>query len=125
MFYDSGNLGLASASANGLMSAADKQKLDGMSGDLKRLGWGIIGSNGTTIGKSDSVIGAAHNGTGKYDIQHTIGHSRYIVQATVDTNGTQFGYASVSNRSGSWFTIRTADDSTLNDFSFAFQIFEY
>ena len=79
MFYDSGNLGPASASADGLMSAADKQKLDSLSS--ARRCCGIIDSNGT-FGGAAGVVSVTKQGPGKYMVTHNFNTLAYAVVAT-------------------------------------------
>lgn len=77
--YDTGNLGPATASADGLMSAADKQKLDTLSS--QRRCCGIIDSNGT-FGGAAGVVSVTKQGPGKYMVTHNFNSIKYAVVAT-------------------------------------------
>lgn len=77
--YCDANLGPASASADGLMTAADKQKLDSLSS--ARRCCGIIDSNGT-FGGAAGIVSVTKQGAGKYMVTHNFNSIKYAVVAT-------------------------------------------
>lgn len=126
--YHSGNLGPATDAVNGLMSAEDKAKLDGISeGGMKLLGAGVVSGGGIIMKKKGVVTNASQaGGTGYYRVFHTIGHTNYEVQATAKLTGNiNGGHVSVVSRTTNYFEVWTADDASANDLSFFFQIYEF
>ena len=127
-FYHTGNLAPATAAAAGLMSAADKTKLDGIAdGGMKLLGAGVVdGASGGLSKKKGAVTMASRvSGAGNYRVMHNIGHTNYEVHATcMAINGTG-GHATIVSKSANYFDVWTADDETRNDLSFFFQIYEF
>lgn len=75
--WDSGNLGPATASANGLMSAADKQKLDG----APRMIWGSVAADGRKVRGGN--FSSYKNGN-YIEITHNLGTTEYAVVATAN-----------------------------------------
>lgn len=126
--YHSGNLGAATSSAAGLMSAADKAKLDGIAaGGMKLLGAGVFDGVGASIVKKTGCVtgGYRANGTGYYRIAHNINHLNYEVQATCSPTSGRNGYVSIRSKTATYFDVYTGDDETENDISFFFQIYEF
>lgn len=125
--YHDGNLGEATSSAAGLMSAADKTKLDGIAaGGMKLLGAGVFDFNSLQLSKKTGcVLSGYRNGVGNYRISHNIGHTNYEVQATCSPTNGHNGYASIRSKTATYFDVYTGDDQTENDLSFFFQIYEF
>lgn len=125
--YHSGNLGPATAASNGLMSAADKAKLDGIGeGGMKLLGAGVVDGAGQLQKKNGLVTHAIRSGgTGYFRVFHTVGHTNYEVQATCVQYNNSNGYVSIRGKTASYFDVWTADDDSVNDVSFFFQIYEF
>ena len=127
-FYHTGNLAPATAAAAGLMSAADKTKLDGIAdGGMKLLGAGVVnGTSGELNKKKGAVTMASRvSGAGNYRVMHNIGHTNYEVHATCMAIGGTGGHATIVSKSTNYFDVWTADDETRNDLSFFFQIYEF
>ncbi|SUE33683.1 hypothetical protein [Rikenella microfusus] len=127
-FYHTGNLSPATAAAAGLMSAADKTKLDGIAdGGMKLLGAGVVnGTSGELNKKKGAVTMASRvSGAGNYRVMHNIGHTNYEVHATCMAIGGTGGHATIVSKSTNYFDVWTADDETRNDLSFFFQIYEF
>ena len=126
--YHSGNLGAATASAAGLMSAADKAKLDAIpSGGMRLLGAGVYDGPGNQMVKKTGVVlsGTRAGGTGYFRITHNIGNTNYEVQATCSAEGGSNGYVSVRSKTATYFDVYTGDDDSPNDLRFFFQIYEF
>lgn len=126
--YHSGNLGAATASAAGLMSAADKAKLDAIpSGGMRLLGAGVYDGPGNKMVKKTGVVlsGTRAGGTGYFRITHNIGNTNYEVQATCSAEGGSNGYVSVRSKTATYFDVYTGDDDSPNDLRFFFQIYEF
>lgn len=126
--YHSGNLGDATSSAAGLMSAADKTKLDGIAaGGMKLLGAGVFDITNFSLLKKTGCVqsGYKSGGTGYYRISHNIGHTNYEVQATCSPTSGRNGYVSIRSKTANYFDVYTGDDETENDLSFFFQIYEF
>ena len=127
-FYHTGNLAPATASAAGLMSATDKAKLDGIAeGGMKLLGAGVVDAAAGSLTKKKGAVTHAirSGGTGYFRVFHTINHTNYEVQATCVQYGSSNGYASIRAKTATYFDVWTADDETVNDVSFFFQIYEF
>lgn len=125
--YCDGNLGPATAASAGLMSAADKAKLDGIGeGGMKLLGAGVVDGAGQLQKKNGLVTHAIRSGgTGYFRVFHTVGHTNYEVQATCVQYNNSNGYVSIRAKTASYFDVWTADDDSVNDVSFFFQIYEF
>lgn len=126
--YTSANLGAATSSAAGLMSAADKAKLDGIAaGGMKLLGAGVFDITNFSLSKKTGCVQSGYRagGTGYYRISHNIGHTNYEVQATCSPTKGKPGYASLRAKTATYFDVYTGDDQTENDLSFFFQIYEF
>ena len=126
--YTSGNLGAATASAAGLMSATDKAKLDAIpSGGMKLLGAGVFDGPGNQMVKKTGVVlsGTRAGGTGYFRITHNIGNTNYEVQATCSAEGGGNGYVSIRSKTATYFDVYTGDDDSPNDLRFFFQIYEF
>lgn len=125
--YHSGNLGEATSSAAGLMSAADKAKLDGIAaGGMKLLGAGVFDGINFKLSKQTGCVSTGgRSAVGNYRIMHNIGHTNYEVQATCSPTNGHNGYASIRSKTATYFDVYTGDDQTENDLSFFFQIYEF
>ena len=126
--YHDGNLKAATASAAGLMSAADKAKLDAIpSGGMRLLGAGVYDGPGNQMVKKTGVVlsGTRAGGTGYFRITHNIGNTNYEVQATCSAGGGSNGYVSVRSKTATYFDVYTGDDDSPNDLRFFFQIYEF
>ena len=124
--YLEGDLGPASASVAGLMSAADKQKLDNIpTGGMKLLGAGVVEADGGVKNKTGLIASIVKSGTGLYRIYHGIGNTNYEVMATGIVSNNNRGYPVLAAKTSGYFDIRTADDSSDNDAGFFFQVFEF
>ena len=126
--YHSGNLGAATASAAGLMSATDKAKLDAIpSGGMRLLGAGVYDGPGNQMVKKTGVVlsGTRAGGTGYFRITHNIGNTNYEVQATCSAEGGSNGYVSIRSKTATYFDVYTGDDDSPNDLRFFFQIYEF
>lgn len=80
--YDSGNLTAATTSANGLMSAADKQKLDRIGDGVTSKCCGRVNSDGGFVG-GFGCAGSVRIEKGKYRVYHNMGHTNYAVTVTM------------------------------------------
>lgn len=125
--YNSSNLGEATSSAAGLMSAADKAKLDGIAaGGMKLLGAGVFDGINFKLSKQTGCVSTGgRSAVGNYRIMHNIGHTNYEVQATCSPTNGHNGYASIRSKTATYFDVYTGDDQTENDLSFFFQIYEF
>ncbi|HJE87622.1 hypothetical protein [Rikenella microfusus] len=124
-FYHTGNLTPATASAAGLMSAADKTKLDGIAdGGMKLLGAGVVDGAGQLKKRMCLLqmlfIPEVPDISG-FSILSTIPITRYRLPAKQHNGGN--GYASIRAKTATYFDVWTADDETANDVSFFFQIY--
>lgn len=125
-FWHSGNLGLATASADGLMAAADKRKLDGITtGGMKLLGAGVVEAEGSLKNKTGLITSLTKPRIGLYRIYHNIGNTNYEVMATGIVSNNNRGYPVLAAKTSGYFDIRTADDASDNDAGFFFQVFEF
>lgn len=129
--YCDGNLFPATQTTTGLMSAADKKKLDGLGSDnlgLSLVGWVEVDQYGAIIRKGGNISKVSKASTeGRYVVYHYLGHGNYIVQATAQTRGsaTIKGFAHISDKNKDTFLVHTADDAQPNDLGFVLQIYTF
>lgn len=129
--YHTGNLFPATQTTTGLMSAADKKKLDGLGSDnlgLSLVGWVEVDQYGAIIRKGGNISKVSKASTeGRYVVYHYLGHGNYIVQATAQTRGsaTIKGFAHISDKNNDTFLVHTADDAQPNDLGFVLQIYTF
>lgn len=121
---DSANY-LATALRNGLMSSADKIKLDAF--DETIIGTGSVLADGTKLTQRKINFTSSRTGQGNYLITHNLGFSNYGVSGSSvngNTPGTGRMKVSVFNRTNVSCTLEVSDDSTTNDADFAFMLFK-
>lgn len=124
--YHSGNLVPATTTANGLMSAADKTKLDGLS--MRVLASGKIGKIGgfvKKIGPYANQLGAPQPTTaGVYRITHNFGDAAYttIITPCERYEGTWSLSASVVAEMPTYIEINITENEYLKNSSFNFMI---
>lgn len=126
--YHTGNLFPATQTTTGLMSAADKKKLDGLgTNTLQIIGWGRITS---TAGKVDcsEIIGSVYRiDVGLYQINISNPNNwNYMVQATIESGSSSdyYGSASVAYRLGTQFAVRTTVGPNVSNMTFSFVIYK-
>ena len=116
---------LATALRNGLMSSADKQKLDDF--DETIIGTGSVLGDGTKVTQRKINFTSTRLGVGSYLITHNLGFANYGVSgSSVTGNAPGSGRMKVSvyNRTNISCGLEVSDDNSLNDADFAFMLFK-
>ena len=126
--YCDGNLFPATQTTTGLMSAADKKKLDGLgTNTLQIIGWGRITSAGDKVDCSEIIESVYKINVGIYQINISNPNNwNYIVQATIESGSSSnyHGTASVGYRVGTQFTVITSVGPNLSNMTFSFVIYK-
>lgn len=125
--YCDGNLFPATQTTTGLMSAADKKKLDGLNenNNLRIVAWGTVDANGNGDW-SDNIEIQTLQGGPMYKITHNLGTTRYLVHATVVAGYDHaIGYATITGKDANKFYLNTAQGLTEIALGFNFQVYQY
>lgn len=125
--YHTGNLLPATQTTTGLMSAADKKKLDGLNenNNFRIVAWGTVDANGNGDW-SDNIKIQTLQGGPMYKITHNLGTTRYLVHATVVAGYDHaIGYATITGKDANKFYLNTAQGLTEIALGFNFQVYQY